>query len=120
MRKTKPDNPQLRDLIRFLKRAARENDAKIWNSIADALSKPRSRRVSVNLSRINRHTEKGQVVAVAGKVLGSGALRHPATVAASTFSAAAKEKIKKAKGKCLMFPELVKKNPKGSNVKIVG
>ena len=120
MKKIKPDNPQLLNLIRFLKKASKENDAKIWNSIANALSKTRSRRISVNLSHINRHTEKGQVVAVAGKVLGAGTLSHPVTVAAFTFSATAKEKIKKAKGKCLALPELVKKNPKGSKVKIVG
>ncbi|MFQ6068567.1 MAG: 50S ribosomal protein L18e [Candidatus Bathyarchaeia archaeon] len=120
MKKTKSNNPQLLNLIRFLKKTSKENDAKIWNSIANALTKTRSRRISVNLSRINRHTEKGEVVAVAGKVLGAGTLRHPVTVAAFAFSAKAKEKIRKAKGKCLTFPELVKKNPRGSNVKIVG
>ncbi len=120
MKKVRADNPQLRDLIRFLKKASRENDARIWDSIADALSKPRSRRVSVNLSRINRYTEKNHVVAVAGKVLGSGTLNHPVTVAAFAFSAMAEEKIEKSKGKCLTFPDLVKKYPRGSNVKIVG
>jgi large subunit ribosomal protein L18e len=120
MRKAKPDNPQLLDLIRFLEKATKENDAEIWATIADALAKPRSRRTSVNLSHINRYAEKNQVVAVAGKVLGAGMLRRPVTVAAFTFSASAKEKIKMVKGKCLTFPELVKKNPKGSNVKIVG
>ena len=120
MKKVRADNPQLRDLIRFLKKAARENDAKIWDAVADALSKPRSRRASVNLSRISRHTEKNHVVAVAGKVLGSGTINHPVTVAAFLFSATAKEKIEKAKGKCLTFSDLIKKHPKGSNVKIVG
>ena len=120
MKKTKLENPQLLELIRHLKKAANENDAKIWKDMADSLSKPRRRRVSVNLSRINRNTEKGQVVAVAGKVLGAGTLDHPTTVAAFAFSEAAKAKIKRAKGKCLTFPELIKKNPKGSNVRIVG
>ena len=60
------------------------------------------------------------MVAVPGKVLGSGALTHPTTIAAFAFSATATRKIKKARGKCLTFPELVKKNPKGANVKIVG
>ncbi len=120
MKKAKPENPQLLDLIRLLKKTARENNAKIWKDIADSLSKPRTKRASVNLSRINRHTEKNQVAAVAGKVLGTGIISHPVTVAAFAFSGPAEAKIKKAKGKCLTFPELVKKNPKGSNVKIVG
>lgn len=119
MKKKKPDNPQLLELIRFLKKASRENDAKIWNTMAGSLSKPRSTHVSVNLSRINRHTEKGEVVVVPGKILGSGNISHPVTVAAFAFSAAARDKIKQAKGKCLTFPELVKKNPRGSNVKIM-
>jgi large subunit ribosomal protein L18e len=120
MRKTRIENPQLLGLIRFLQKAAKENDAKVWEAVAESLSKARRRRAAVNLSQINRHTEKAQTAAVAGKVLGSGALDHPVTVAAFTFSATAARKIKGAKGKCLTFPELVKKNPKGSGVKIVG
>ncbi len=120
MKKARPDNPQLLDLISLLKKAARENDATIWKSLANSLAKTRSRRISVNLSRINRHTTKGQVVAVAGKVLGAGTLHHPVTVTAFAFSTTAKQKIKQAKGKSLTFPELLKKNPKGSNIKIVG
>jgi large subunit ribosomal protein L18e len=120
MRETKAQNPQLLELIGFLKRSAKENNAGIWETLAEAFSKPRSRQVAVNLSQINRHTEKGQVAAVAGKVLGSGTLTHPVTVAAFTFSTTAKDKIKTARGKCLTLPELVKKNPKGSNVRIVG
>ncbi len=114
------ENPQLLDLISFLEKAARENNSKVWEAIAETLSRSRSRRVAVNLSQINRHTKKAQVVAVAGKVLGSGTLDHPVTVAAFAFSTTATGKIRNAKGKCLTFPDLVKKNPKGSDVKIVG
>jgi large subunit ribosomal protein L18e len=120
MKKAKAENPQLLDLINLLKKAARENNARIWGTIAETMSKSRNRRVAVNLSQINRHTERGQVAAIPGKVLGSGALNHPTTVVAFAFSTVATGKIKKARGKCLTFPELVKKNPKGSNVKIVG
>jgi large subunit ribosomal protein L18e len=120
MRKAKADNPQLLSLISFLEKAAKENDAPVWATVAEALSKTRRRRATVNLSQINRHTRKAQMVAVAGKVLGSGTLDHPVAVAAFTFSAAANRKIKSARGKCLTFPELVKKNPKGSDVRIVG
>jgi ribosomal protein L18E len=41
-------------------------------------------------------------------------------VAAFAFSEKAKEKIKATRGKCLSFFDLIKKNPKGSNVKIIG
>jgi large subunit ribosomal protein L18e len=91
----------------------------MWRDIAERLSSPRRNQVAVNLSRINRHTKGREVVAVPGKVLSAGEMDHPVTIAAFVFSAKAKEKIVAAKGKCLSYPELVKKHPKGSNVKII-
>ncbi|MEM2972164.1 MAG: 50S ribosomal protein L18e [Candidatus Bathyarchaeia archaeon] len=120
MKKVKTTNPQLIELIRFLKRQSRENKAKIWLDVAERLMKPSRKRVAVNLSRLNRHTKRNEVVVVPGKVLGAGTISHPITVAAFAFSEKAKEKIKSARGKCLSYFELVKKNPKGSNVKIIG
>jgi large subunit ribosomal protein L18e len=120
LKKSKSSNPELLNLIRFLKKASKEDNVRIWKSIANSLSKTRSNRSSVNLSRINRYTDKNQTVAVAGKVLGAGMLNHPVKVAAFEFSTTARTKIRDAKGRCLTFPELVKKNPKGSNVKVLG
>lgn len=57
---------------------------------------------------------------VPGKVLGAGKMDHPIHVAAFAFSDQARQKILKAKGKCLSILELAKKNPKGTNVKIIG
>jgi len=79
----------------------------------------RSRRI-VNLSRINRSTDKNEVIVVPGKVLGSGEIDHSVTVAAWSFSDSAREEIAKAKGTCLTIPELVKKDPKGKNIRILG
>jgi len=120
LKELKTTNPQLVELIRFLKKQSREQKAPIWKAVAEKLAVSRRRRIAVNISRINRYTEKNETVVVPGKVLGAGELNHPVTVAAFTFSETAKQKIKKAKGKCLTIPELVKKNPKGSNVKIIG
>ncbi|MGB9959580.1 MAG: 50S ribosomal protein L18e [Candidatus Bathyarchaeales archaeon] len=120
MKKAETTNPQLIELINFLKKHSRESKAEIWESIAESLEKPRRKRIAVNISRLNRFTEKNDVVAVPGKVLGAGEINHPITVAAFTFSEKAKEKITKAKGKCLSLSELAKKNPKGSNIKIIG
>jgi len=57
---------------------------------------------------------------VPGKVIGTGKIDHPITVAAFSFSEKAKEKIKVARGKAISLLQLIKKNPKGSNVKIIG
>ncbi len=118
--KTKSTNPQLIQLIHFLRQKSKENDAKIWKDIAKRLAKPRRRRVSVNVSRLNRYTNKNETVVVPGKVLGAGSINHPINVAAFSFSTKAKEKIKAAKGKLLSIHQLAKKNPKGSKVKIIG
>jgi ribosomal protein L18E len=41
-------------------------------------------------------------------------------VTAFAFSAEAKRKISAANGKCMSFSDLIKKNPTGSKVKIIG
>jgi large subunit ribosomal protein L18e len=119
VKRANPVNPQLVSAIRFLDKAAKENDAEIWRKVSEILQRVRRKRVAVNLSRINRYTQKDETVVVAGKVLGAGAVNHPVTVAAFAFSETALAKIKKARGKCLSLQELVKKNPKGSNVKMI-
>jgi large subunit ribosomal protein L18e len=120
LRKVRTTNPELLQTVRFLRKQSKENEARIWKRIAELLAKPRRKRVAVNISRLNRYTEKNEIVVVPGKVLGAGEIDHPITVAAFAFSQKAREKIRKARGKCLSIIELVKKNPKGSKVKIIG
>ena len=120
MKKLKTTNPELIELVRFLKKQGRENNAEIWRDIAENLAKSRRKRLTVNLSRLNRYTHKNETVAVPGKILSAGELDHPITVSAFAFSEKAREKISAAKGKCLSFTDLIKKNPKGSNIKMIG
>jgi large subunit ribosomal protein L18e len=120
MRETKSTNPEILQLIKFLKTQSREKDAAIWLDVAEKLSKPSRQRIAVNLSKINRYTEKNATVVVPGKVLASGVLDHAITVAAFDASDKAKEKLAAAKSKYLSITELVEKNPQGSNVKIIG
>lgn len=84
------------------------------------MSRSRQRRVTINVSLLNRHTAETETVVVPGKVLGAGTIDHPINVAAYAFSDQARFKILKAKGKCLSISGLLKKNPKGANVKILG
>jgi large subunit ribosomal protein L18e len=76
--------------------------------------------VAVNLSRVNRYTDKNATVVVPGKLLASGNLDHAVTVAAFAASDKAKAKLASAKAKYLSITELVEKNPSGSNVAIIG
>ena len=119
MKEIKSTNPELIQLVRFLKKQSTEKNAYIWRDVAKHLAKARKQHIAVNLSRINRHTQKSDVVVVPGKVLGTGTLNHSITVAAFSASGKAKEKLAAAKAKYLSIPELVEKNPKGAKVKII-
>jgi large subunit ribosomal protein L18e len=120
MRETKTTNPEIVQLIRFLKKQSREKNAGIWLDVAENLSKPSRQRVAVNLSKINRYTEKNATIIVPGKILASGTLDHAVTVAAFNASEKAKEKLAAAKAKYMSITELMEKNPQGSNVTIFG
>jgi large subunit ribosomal protein L18e len=119
MKETKTENPELVQLIRFLKKESREKQAHIWLDVAEYLSKSRSQRVSVNLSRINRNSQRNDVVVVPGKILGSGSINHTVTVASFGASGKAREKLAAAKVKYLSIPQLLEKNPKGAKIKII-
>ena len=113
-------NPELIDLVRQLRKRSSETQAAIWRRLAEPLSKSRRGRITVNLSRVSRYTKAGETIVVPGKVLGTGKLDHPIKIAAFQFSNQAKQKIVQAKGTCMTITELMKKNPKGSGIKIIG
>lgn len=120
MRESKTTNPELIQLIRFLRKQGGENDAEIWREVANRLAKPRRKRIAVNVSRLNRNTNKNETVVVPGKVLGAGRVDNPLTVAAFSFSEKAKRKIRDAGGNHLSVLQLAKENPDGSNIRIIG
>lgn len=111
-----PTNPVLRRLVRNLRAKGKELDVQLWQELADRLLKSRRSRSEVNLSRLNRHTDKGDTVVVPGKVLGSGKMDHPLTVAAFKFSSRARRRIAASGGKTMEIWELVKENPEGNDV----
>ncbi len=115
-----PTNPQVSSLIHQLRIAGSTNDAKIWKAISVKLTKPRRRRPEVNISKLRRYAKEGDVICVAGKILGSGEIDHPITVAAIGFSETAKTKIEAAKGRTLSISQLVEENPKGTGIRIFG
>jgi len=70
--------------------------------------------------KLSKYTKDGETVVVPGKVLGDGELDHRINIAAYKFSEKAKKKIEKTGGKMMSINELMKKNPKGSNLKLIG
>lgn len=119
MKRTGPTNPYLKQLIEELKKSSRELKAPIWLAIAEKLERPRRKKVEVNICDIERNTKTDETVVVPGVVLSNGELTKPVKIAAWRFSQKAREKIEKIGGKCLGIEELIKENPKGSNVRIL-
>jgi large subunit ribosomal protein L18e len=113
-------NPQFTETLRLLRKKSREEDANIWKAVAGKLGTSKHKRVSINLNHMNRYSVEGDTIIVPGKVLGAGDLDHKLSIAAFNFTKQAKEKIEKAGGECLTIQALVDRNPKGSNIKIIG
>ena len=120
MKTTGPTNPVLLELIQSLKEASLQQKAKLWNRVASDLERPTRNRRAVNLSRINKHAKENEIVVVPGKVLGSGVLEHKVTISAYQFSSGALDKINKVGAKAIPLAELLKSEPKGKKIKIIG
>lgn len=113
----KKDNSVLVSLVETLIKAEKP----IWKKVAHELSKPRRKKVEVNLSKLDSLdiAANGATVIVPGKVLGSGVLNKKLHIAAFSFSESARNQISKNGSKMLSISELFKSNPNGSGVVII-
>ena len=109
-------NQNTENLIKELKRLSAKEKTNLWRAVAKSLGKSTKRKRIVNISKINKYTKSKETVIVPGKVLGVGELHHEVAVAAFQFSDSAKAKIKN----CLTIQELMQKNPKAKDIKILG
>ena len=110
---------QLHELIKELKKNSIANDVKIWKRLAVDLERPTRIRREVNLYKLEKYAKANETVVVPGKVLGTGELTKKLSVAAFNFSDSAYAKIKE-KGTAMSIMELMKNNPKGKKVRILG
>jgi len=113
-------NIHLQKLISNLKKQGSEQNAAIWKRIAKDLEKPTKKRRVVNISKLSKFVSDGETIIVPGKVLGSGDLSIKFTIAAYNYSDEAKRKLTETKCTVMTIDELVKTNPKGKNVRIIG
>lgn len=100
-------------------KAGRQYQTPLWITVASFLSKSRRTRIALNLGQVSKHVKDGEVVAVPGKVLGSGIPKAKLTIAAFKFSPTALVKVEKAGGRCIPFSRLVEENPQGTNVRLI-
>jgi large subunit ribosomal protein L18e len=109
-------NENLQKLIVELKSAKSE----LLSRVAEDLERPTRIRREVNLARINRNTNEGEVIVVPGKVLGGGELDHKVTISAFRFSGSALEKLEKSGSKIVPLQQLAKENIQGKKIRIIG
>jgi len=117
--RTGPTNQNLVNLIHQLKKLSKESKVSLWKAIALELEKPSRSRREVNLFHIDKHCNNNETILVPGKVLGYGDLTKKFKIAAFRFSSQALSKINKS-GKALTIHELMKENPQGKNIRIIG
>ncbi|MBU2639502.1 MAG: 50S ribosomal protein L18e [Nanoarchaeota archaeon] len=117
VKRTGPQNLNLRTLIRDLSKLGREKKVKLWIRVAKDLSKSTRIRRAVNLYKIDKFTKEGETALVPGKVLSVGELNKQINVAAYQFSEAAKSKLG---NRAITLQSLIKNNPEGKKVRIIG
>jgi large subunit ribosomal protein L18e len=116
---TGPTNTMLMKLIEDIREKGYKENIPFLIEIAKKLETSRRLRPEVNLTQLDKVCKENETVIVPGKVLSVGNLKKPLTVAAASFSMSSIDKIQKAGGKVLSIQELIKSNPKGTNVRIV-
>ena len=119
MKQITKTNSYLKALASDLYKLSSENKSNIWRRVADDLMVPTREKKLVNLFKIDMYAKEGDVILVPGKVLGTGDISKKVTVSAFSFSKSAVEKIKTAKGNVLSIQELIQKNPKGKDVRLM-
>jgi large subunit ribosomal protein L18e len=97
--------------------AAKKNEN--WKKIAEVLSGPRRKRMSINLSDLDKNLKDSQIIVVPGKVLSQGDLSKKTKVIAFNFSAKAKDKLLKSGCEISTIVEEIKKNPDAKGIKIL-
>ncbi len=119
LRTIRTENPELRHTLLELRRAAKAHDAPVWGDVARKLARPRHQAGPVNVGHLERLAAPNETVVVPGKLLASGVLSKPLTVAAFRYSAGARAKVHAAGGTALAIPDLLKAKPNGSGVRII-
>ena len=112
LRKTDPNKVKL---IQELYDLNVKEKAPIWKRVAKELEKSTKRMRTINIYKINKYCKKGETALIPGKVLSMG---EPTDIPIAAFkiTEAARKKVKNF----MTIKELIKKNPKGNKVRILG
>jgi len=95
-----------------MKKLAIEQKVDFWKKIARELEKSRRLRHEVIVEKIGKNINEGEIAVVPGKVLGPGKIKN------QIVCYSASESVKK-NNKVTSFEELMKKNPKAKNCRVI-
>ena len=107
-------------MAKELKKASSSHKAQIWAKLANYALKPSVAKRSINLYKIARLTKENDIVVFPGKVLGTGKISHKITLCSFSISDSAAAKIIETGGKLSSFSDLIKNNPTGKGVVLLG
>jgi len=97
--------------------AAKKNNS--WVEVAGLLSRPRRKRININLDEINLKCAEGENVIIPGKVLSQGKIEKKIKVIAFNFSEKAKEKLLNSKCQISYISDEIKSNPSAKGLKVL-
>ncbi len=109
--KTRTTNQELFDTIRVCTKYSNSKSVVLYKTIADELSRSASQRAEVNLSKIEKLSNSGDVIIVPGKVLATGILTKKVTIVAFSASETAIERIISAGAKFVTIMDYVSNKP---------
>ena len=112
-------NPETLLLTNELRKASQKNKAEIWKTVTYKLNQPRRKKSGVNVGQLNQLNQDGKTILITRKLLSSGNAPKKITIAAKKASLAAVKKIEAAGGKVISIMDLIKQNPRGTNVQLV-
>jgi large subunit ribosomal protein L18e len=92
---------------------------KEWLDIGNIISGSRRNSIKVNIEKINKEAEEGDIVVVPGKVLSTGKIEKKVKVAALGFSEEALKKLKEKKCQTSSIFSEIKENPHAKAVRII-
>ncbi|MGI0101480.1 MAG: 50S ribosomal protein L18e [Nitrosotalea sp.] len=107
-------------MAKELKVASKKNKAPIWLRLAEMALKPARTKRVLNLGQIDRSVNDNDIVVVPGKVLGTGNISHKITLCSFSISTTGAKKVIQSGGKIIDFAQMIKNNPTGKGVKIIG
>lgn len=113
-------NPTVLHMAKELQVASKKTKAPLWAKIAEMATKSSKLKRTVNLGQIDKIVNDNDIVIIPGKVLGTGNIYHKITLCSFSISTNGAKKLIQAGGTLVEFNQLVKDNPTGKGVKIIG